>query len=97
MNDPRLDCWNFSDTHAGNFLRPFDLAAVMIAYDIDGVTRAETAEEYGIDDFRAACALLKPAKKEWTRLERKAEKILRLEDRANRIADVLLSEEVTEE
>ncbi|GMI49166.1 hypothetical protein TrCOL_g6099 [Triparma columacea] len=92
--DPRLDCWNFSDTDAGNFLRPFDLAAVMIAYDID-ISPAKKAEDY--DEFTAACALLEPSHNQWTRLQKKAEEILRLEDRADRIADVLLSEEVTEE
>ena len=95
VDDPRLDCWDFSDTDFNNFLRPFDLAAVAGAVEIDDST-AETAEEYGIDEFYEACALLKPSENGWTSLETQAERIFRLEDRAKRIADVL-SEEVTEE
>jgi hypothetical protein len=93
-HDPRFDCYNFADTDFDNFLRPFDLATDMIAYDID-ISEAEKAEDY--DEFTAACALLEPSHNQWKRLQTQAKIILRLEDRANRIADVLLSEEVTEE
>ena len=87
-NDPRFDCYDFADTQTANFLCPFDLAAVAGAVEIDNST-AKTAKEFGLTQFHEACALLKPYEKSWTALEHKAESILRLEDRAIRIARVL--------
>jgi uncharacterized membrane protein YgcG len=93
MRDPRFDCKNVADTHAANF-HTFEPEAVEMAHDIVN-SPAKTAKEYGKDEFLAACALLLGPKDEqtsnqgWRTLTRKAETIFRLEDRANRIADVL--------
>ena len=94
VHDPRFDCNDVADTHAANFIT-FEPNAVEMARVIVNST-ATSAEGYGIDEFKAACDLIDPCRKQWIDLKAKAARILRLEDRANRIADVL-SVKVTEE